>query len=192
MRLRLGITETEQIARRIAHAVEEVYPAAAAGIRTGVPFLHRVEDLRLPARKVTEAEMRWASEEYARLEKVPATQANRFSLMRRARDVMERYRRQSTETEFPMELHVLRLGDVAIATNPFELFLDYGVRMKARSRAEQTFLIQLACDTAGYLPTAKAMTAGGYGAEIPSTKVGPEGGQMLVDRTVALINSLFE
>jgi hypothetical protein len=192
MRLRLGITETEQIARRIAHAVEEVYPAAAAGIRTSVPFLHRVEDLRLPARKVTEAEMRWASEEYARLEKVPATQANRFSLMRRARDVMERYRRQSTETEFPMELHVLRLGDVAIATNPFELFLDYGVRMKARSRAEQTFLIQLACDTAGYLPTAKAMAAGGYGAEIPSTKVGPEGGQMLVDRTVALINSLFE
>ncbi len=192
MRDRLGITETGQIARRIAHAVEEVYPAAASGIRTSVPFMHRVEELRLPVRKVTDADLQWAKQEYARLEKAPATQANRFRLMRRAQDVIDRYSRQDSVTGFPMELHALRLGDVAFATNPFELFLDFGVRMKARSRAEQTFLIQLACDSAGYLPTAKAMAAGGYGAEIPSNKVGPEGGQVLVDRTVAVINSLFE
>lgn len=189
---RLGITETEQIARRIGHAVEEVYPAAAADIRTGVPFMHRVEELRLPIRKVTEADLQWARQEYARLEKAPATQPSRFRLMRRAQDVMDRYRLQDSVKEFPIELHALRLGDVAFATNPFELFLDYGVRIRARSRAEQTFLIQLACDSAGYLPTAKAMAAGGYGAEIPSNKVGPEGGQVLVDRTVAAINSLFE
>jgi hypothetical protein len=91
-----------------------------------------------------------------------------------------------------MELHVIRLGEVALATNPFELFLDFGLRMKARSRAEQTFVVQLACDSAGYLPTAKAAAGGGYGAEIPSNRVGPEGGQVLVDRTVAVINSLFE
>ena len=37
-----------------------------------------------------------------------------------------------------------KLRDVAIATNPFELFLDYGVQIEARSPAVQTFLIQLA------------------------------------------------
>ncbi len=31
-----------------------------------------------------------------------------------------------------LECHILRLGDVAIATNPFELFLDYGTRIKTR------------------------------------------------------------
>lgn len=191
MRQRLGISETEQIARRIARAVEEVYPAAAADIRTAVPFAHRVEELRLPVRKVTEADLEWARQEYARLEKAPAAQPNRFRLMRRAQEVMERYRRQDRETEFPIELHVLRLGETAIATNPFELFLDFGLRIKARSRAEQTFVVQLACDSAGYLPTAKAVAAGGYGAEIPSNKVGPEGGQALVDRTVAIIDSMF-
>jgi hypothetical protein len=43
-----------------------------------------------------------------------------------------------------MELHVLRFGDVAIATNAFELFTEFGIQMKARSRALQTFVIQLA------------------------------------------------
>lgn len=57
------------------------------------------------------------------------------------------------------EVHVIRLGTVAIATNPFELFLDYGNQIKARSFAEQTFLIQLACGTDGYLPTEKAKRA---------------------------------
>lgn len=192
MRQRLNISETAQIARRISLAVEEVYPAAAADIHTEAPFVHRTEDLRLPVRKVTAAEMESAKAEYARLEKIPPTQASRFVLMNRARKVMERYRTQDSAPEMPMELHVIRLGDVALATNPFELFLDYGVRMKARSRAEQTFLVQLACGTSGYLPTAKAVAAGGYGAEVASNQVGPEGGQMLVDRTVAVINSLFE
>jgi hypothetical protein len=192
MRQRLGISATMQIARRIARAIEEIYPAAAADIRTSVPFAHRVEELRLPARRVTPADLDWARAELARLEKTPATQANRFRLMARAREVMQRYERQDSVTEFPMELHVIRLGDVAIATNPFELFLDYGIRMKARSRAEQTFVVQLACDSGGYLPTARAVAGGGYGAEIPSNKVGPEGGEVLLERTVAAINSLFE
>jgi len=192
MRQRLGISETGQIARRIALAVEEVYPAAAAGIRTGALLVHRVEELRLPVRKVTAADLEWAKTEYAQLEKAPVTQGSRLWLMSRAQEVMERYRRQDSVPEFPMELHVLRLGDVALASNPFELFLDFGLRIKARSRAEQTFLIQLACGSAGYLPTAKAVAAGGYGAEIPSNRVGPEGGQALVDRTVEVINSLFE
>lgn len=192
MRQRLGISETAQIALRIARAVEEVYPAAAADIRTAVPFLHHVEELRLPVRKVTPAELEWAKAEYARLDKAPDTHGNRFRLMSRAQEVQERFKRQDTVTEYPMELHVIRLGDIALATNPFELFLDFGVRMKARSRAEQTFLVQLACDSAGYLPTAKAAAAGGYGAEIPSNKVGPEGGQLLVDRTVAIIDTLFQ
>ncbi len=189
---RLGRTETQQIGLRIARGVEEVYPAAVSGIQTGVPFVYRVEQLRLPVRKVTQADLEWARNEYARIEKTPATQASRFRLMRRAQAVIDRYRTQDGEPEFPIELHVMRLGDIAFATNPFELFLDFGVRMKARSRAEQTFIIQLACDSGGYLPTAKAMAAGGYGAEITSNRVGPEGGQVLVDRTVAVINSLFE
>ena len=54
-----------------------------------------------------------------------------------------------------MELHVIRLGDVAIATNVFELFTEFGIQIKARSRALQTFVIQLA-GPGSYVPPRRA------------------------------------
>lgn len=192
LRKRLGISETEDIARRLANAVDYVFGGAQKDIRTDIPFQHRVDELRLPTRKVTLAEVEAARREYDRLKKAPTTDRDRNSLMARNKSVIDRYDRQEKDAYFPMELHSIRLGDVAIATNPFELFLDFGIRIKARSRAEQTFLVQLACDTGGYLPTARAVAGGGYGAEIASNRVGPEGGQVLVDRTVEAINSMWK
>jgi hypothetical protein len=89
---------------------------------------------------------------------------------------------------------VLRIGDVAICTNTFELFTDFGVRMKARSRAVQTFVIQLVGGGGPfcYLPTERAVGGGGYSAIVQSSLITPEGGQMLVDRTVQLINGLWK
>ena len=54
---------------------------------------------------------------------------------------------------YTAEIHIIRLGNIAIASNPFELYTDYGLRMKALSRADQTFIVQLACDAGRYLPT---------------------------------------
>ncbi|MBQ0100628.1 MAG: hypothetical protein KBS39_03895, partial [Lachnospiraceae bacterium] len=62
------------------------------------------------------------------------------------------------------------------SSDPFELFLDYANQIKARAVCEQTFLIQLAGGSAGYLPTEKAEKHGHYSAFIPSGNVGHEGG----------------
>ncbi len=96
----------------------------------------------------------------------------------------------TTDAIAPVELHLLRLGDVAIATNPFELYLDYGVRIKARSPAVLTMLVQLSCQHSGYLPTEKAIAGGGYSAD--KYVVGPEGGQVLVNETVRQIEALWK
>ncbi len=87
---------------------------------------------------------------------------------------------------------MLRIGAIALATNPFELFTDYGVQIKARSKALQTFILQLTNGAGGYLATQRAVDGGGYSAVVQSNKVSPEGGQILVDRTVAMINAMFE
>jgi hypothetical protein len=109
------------------------------------------------------------------------------------RRVVDRFEAQQagTQTPYLMELHALRLGDVAIATNAFELYTDYGVQIKARSPGIQTFVIQLA-GPGSYLPTARAVQHGGYGAVIQSSQIGPDGGQVLVDRTVEALGAMWK
>ncbi len=95
-----------------------------------------------------------------------------------------------TDDADPAEIHIIRLGDIVIATNPFELFIDYGIRIKAQSNAVLTFLVQLSCQHSGYLPTSRAVEGGGYSAE--KYLVGPEGGDKLVEETIKLINQMWE
>lgn len=187
------ISETHAIALRMADAVDYAYRAVKNEAVTEVPFAHRVEELRLPGRKITEAEVRSARAVVESIEKKPAEKRNSIdvSRLRWHGAVVTRHERPADFAHYPMELHVLRLGDVAIATNAFELFLDYGIQMRARSRALQTFLVQLACGCGGYLPTERAVAGGGYSAIPESGLVGPEGGRLLVDRTVGAMNGLW-
>ena len=92
----------------------------------------------------------------------------------------------------PIEVHVLKLGNIAFATNPYELFLDYGNQIRARSKASQTFLIQLCCGSYGYLPTEKAEKGSHYSAYVSSGTSGHVGGELLVRKTVSEINEMWK
>ena len=104
--------------------------------------------------------------------------------------VLNIHANQELHPLYNLELHVIRLGDVAMASNPFELYVDYGFEIKGRSKAKQTFVVQLSGDYGDYLPTAKAIPGGQYSALV--SVVGPIGGQMLVDTTVSLINRMWK
>lgn len=196
LRLR-GINRMEEIARRIDRAVEEAFEAVENDRRKDVPLVHTTETVRLPMRLVTEAEYaeaKAACEQAAeQIAKNPKTADQVQRRMKWHEKTVRRFESQKDEPEpiYEAEIHVLRLGDVVICTNPFELFTDYGIRIKARSKAVQTFVIQLA-GPGSYLPTEKAVRGGGYSAVVHSSLVGPEGGQVLVDRTVALIDALWQ
>jgi hypothetical protein len=188
MRKLRGLTRLQEVARRIVAGWEEAYEGARKDIRQDAVLRHQVKEIELPHRQVTEAEVAEARKGMAQYANIPAQLWN----YRWHQAVVERYEAQKAGTEgpFKMELHALRLGDVAIASNTFELFTDYGVRMKARSPAVQTFIIQLT-GSGGYLPTERAVRGGGYGAVIQSSRVGPEGGQVLVDQTVLALKEVW-
>ena len=106
--------------------------------------------------------------------------------------IVSRYRLQQTMDLYQIESHVLRIGDVAFATNPYELFLNYANQIRARSLAKQTFLVQLCCGAFGYLPTEKAEEGGHYSAFVGSGTTGHAGGEILVRKTLEEINEMFK
>ena len=104
---------------------------------------------------------------------------------------IDRFAAQENDQIMPMEMHAIRLGDVAICTNRFELYTEYGIRMKGRSKALQTFVVQLS-GPGSYLATEEAEAGGGYSAIVNSCEVGPKGGDFLVEETLKAINAMWE
>ena len=188
------LSRTQEMGRRIVKAVDETWEVVQADVRTEVPFVHRVERFDLPERAITEPEFAEAKKAYDLLAAKKKLAGQDYWRKRWNKRVVDRFEAQKKGTTLnPVEMHVLRLGDVAIATNPFELFTDYGMQIQGRSPASQTVLLQLASpvEKGFYLPTARALAGKGYSAIPQSSLVGPEGGQLLVERTLTAIKGLF-
>lgn len=179
---RKGITRRQEIGLRIANAVDEVFPYVQDNIKYEIEFRHISDEIPLPVRKVTK-------EEAEQAERLANEQPARATWHR---GLIERYKKQDENPFYPVQVNVMRLGDVVLTTNPFELFLDYGIRIKARSNATLTFVVQLANGTGTYLPTSRAEAGGGYSAIVQSNSVGSEGGQVLVEKTLEMIDNVMK
>jgi hypothetical protein len=176
-----GVGRLDLLARRIVSAWEEALEGAKMDKQSDLVFGHLSRKIQVPYRKVTIMERAAAMTEAAKFRDDPA---QRWNLGWNQR-VIDRFEAQKSGEQlmYEMEMHALRIGDCAIASNEFELFTDFGIQMKARSPGVQTFVIQLA-GPGTYLPTERAVRHGGYGAVVQSSKIGPEGGQVLVEETV--------
>ena len=181
----------KRIANEILSVLEEVTELQQDGV-----FCHKCLKLDLPLRKATLTDYNNAVQEleyYAgKIIEKGEFNFEDNAIMYVHTGTVKRFREQQFTEVHPIEYHIIRLGDIAIATNPFELFLVYGNRIKARSYAQQTFIVQLCCGASGYLPTEKAEKGGHYSAYLSSGKVGHEGGDLLVRHTLNEINKLFE
>ena len=179
--------------RRIAREVISVYEDGLDDPQTDVDFVHNVEVVNLPIRKVTMQQVNEAEKaikDYLRDKKGDIDFYDVAKLQAHL-GILNRLEFQNVKNVYGAEVHIVRLGDIAFATNPFELFLDYGNQIKARSKAHQTFLVQLACGCEDYLPTEKAEKGGHYSGFVSSGLVGHEGGELLVANTLEEINKLF-
>ena len=183
----------EKVARRIAteifYELEDVTEYV-----TETELVHKKLDVDLPLRRVTIEEkdnaVKAIKDFFDKCEGDINYEDNARMMIHSG--TVARYQLQQNRDIFTIESHVLKLGDVAFATNPFELFLNYGNQIRARSLAKQTFLIQLCCGSFGYLPTEKAEARGHYSAYISSGVTGHDGGDMLVRKTLSEITKFFK
>ena len=179
--------------KRIAREIIDVWEEGLDPAQTDAVFEHQVHWMQLPLRRTTLSEVaaaRKAIRDYLN-DKPGDVDFNDAANLQVHLGILRRAKVQEIMDCLDTEVHIIRMGTVAIATNPFELFLDYGNQIKARSAAEQTFLVQLANGTEGYLPTEKAEKGGHYSAFISSGQVGHVGGEQLVRETLQNIRALF-
>jgi hypothetical protein len=86
----------------------------------------------------------------------------------------------------------MRIGDLALAATPGEMFVQLGLEIKRRSSAPNTFVVELANGCVGYLLNPGGFEKGGYESlPGPWTKVSEEAGRMLVDKSVEITEALW-
>ena len=187
------------IARRIADAVGDAEPAARKDLHESVVFKHEYRTLDLAHWEVTDeeyaalqtqmAELKGQLDKLGEVDRLDATYTALRSRLAWCQRAADRY--ENPPESVPVETNVMRLGDTAFVTAPFEYYLDFGDRIKGRSPAVQTFVVQLA-GGGSYLATERAARGLSYGAIPASCRVSPEGGQSIVDESVAILSRMFE
>jgi len=213
MRQLRGQSLREQIGERIADAVDRILPVIASTANPRPMLRHDVAVFDLPTAEISSEEVKEASLqanksfekhrlELQKLKDNPSAREDprwyisvtrAFNRAHWHGDVLRRHEAQQRGEGLtvPSEVHCIRVGEVAFASNPFEYYLDYGMQIQTRSPFLQTFLVQLA-GPGTYVPSPRSVEGGGYGSMAASNPVGPEGGQILADRTLDALMRLHD
>jgi neutral ceramidase len=89
------------------------------------------------------------------------------------------------------EVQGLRIGPLGIATNGAEYFCEYGLRIKKASPFATTWVVSLANEWIGYVPTAQAFVAGGYEPRTArSSKLSIDAGQKLLETALKALQEI--
>ena len=96
--------------------------------------------------------------------------------------------------EMPPTLDVIvqthRIGDLAVATMPFEVFAEIGLELKQRSPIQPLMNLSIANGSHGYLPTPAQHKLGGYETWIGVNKVQLDASVKMVDALVEMLGEL--
>ena len=203
MRFQKAMAERKDIAERILVGLKDIWSWAKKDIQTNPVVRHSAEDVDIPYRKITEEEKQWCLDNIKALEEhLPDPNTCTPEEYRKARTNYESIRNRNLRAvercDFVKEhptldytIHITQVGDIAFATNPWELYQDYMHRIQARSPFIQTFITQLAGDgCACYVPTVRGEANKGYSASIFCNSIGSEGGNVLVEYTLKKLNEL--
>jgi hypothetical protein len=205
-----------EIAERIVSGFDEILSWAKKDLIFDAKISHSVKTVELDRRIISEDEYIYCCDNIKRLKQegfqstgdIEADficNSSKLSEIDRLQITVERYELQKEKHTIPAEIHIIKIGDIAFASNPFELFMDFQHRIQARSPFVQTFIVQLcaqpssdsessvksAWDSSGYLATERGVEGSGYSATIYCNIVSPGGGQQLVEKTLEELNALY-
>ncbi|MEZ6089970.1 MAG: neutral/alkaline non-lysosomal ceramidase N-terminal domain-containing protein [Pirellulaceae bacterium] len=93
---------------------------------------------------------------------------------------------------YDVHLQAARIGDLSIAAIPFEVFTEIGLRIKKESPFGDSFTIELANGSYGYLPTPAQHKLGGYETWMGTNRVQLDASDRIVEVLLDLMNQLHQ
>lgn len=172
--------------------MERVATRVAAEVYKHLQFLRWRDDAALGAtqrvltlgrRRATADLQAWAKDALAR-----PTDAPRHP---RERIYAERVQGSTTDpATIDVVLQAFRIGDLAVTTLPFEVFVEIGLEIKTRSPFPQTFTTSLANGSEGYLPTERQHALGGYETWFGTNRVQLDAARVMTDALIAMLGDL--
>ncbi len=172
----------DEVSDLIVGRVAEAY--AAVEHRDWVSLSAASQELELKMRKPDPEMLRY----FASLEDSSQSPAN---VHRLASIYGERLSRiaEGPETSSIL-LQAFRIGDLGIVAIPFEVFAETGLDLKKRSPLSDTFTIELANGSYGYLPTPAQHKLGGYETWLGTNRVQLDASDRISDVLLSLLNQL--
>lgn len=189
-----SIESCVDVGERLAIEIKRVFRKVKDGLKDSGKVKHTKYILPLPGLTIsndTYAEAKKTVAEYVKTLDNKVLSTKQIEKIQIPLSQINRYRQQEENRMVYSEIQVMRFDDMAFASFPYELFLDYGNRIKTRSRATQTFLIQLANGSHGYLPTKIAYETGGYGVD-RNCFVEQAAGELITESIIAEIAKIME
>jgi len=177
----------ERIGKMLAAETLRLY--RKADFHSRIFLGHTYKDLQVKVRLPEPKQLADAQEVLERVEAGEKISGRKLIFAFGTVQLQKQYSKRPIDT---MPIHVLRIGDVALVTQPCELYCQFGLDIKRRSPAPLTAVVGLADGYCGYCPTIASILGGGYsGQPISWTRLEPYAGYYLVEAVGPMMNQLW-
>ncbi|MCH9653656.1 MAG: hypothetical protein K0U86_17945 [Planctomycetes bacterium] len=140
--------------------------------------------LTFQRRHPTKEEVAWA--DAVKAKKIKPMSTSRYSTYR----TVLAYASPEMPPTIDVVVQTHRIGDLAVAAMPFEVFAEIGLELKQRSPIQPLMNISIANGSHGYLPTPEQHRLGGYETWIGVNKVQLDASEKMVDALVEMLGGL--
>jgi hypothetical protein len=171
-----------EVAERVANRVKQAHDKLE--FHDWVPLDSACRELTLKTRKPDEQLQKYFAEVMEQPE--DASQHHRYE--RNYADRVQRLLEGPDEVTVPLQ--VVRIGQLAIAAIPFEVFAEIGLEIKEKTPLADAFTISLANDSHGYLPTPRQHVLGGYETWMGTSKVQTDASVLITSAILELMQDV--
>lgn len=184
-------SDREQKMLRAAHLItgETLRLLHEMSFSANLKLKHKFEDMKIPVRLPDKEKLTWAKNIIKKIdakEEVPVVD----QIMGWGTVYLEKNFKNNPHDTVPV--HAIQIGELAIITQPCELFCRFGLDIKRRSPAVATTIFGIADGYCGYCPTVEAIMGGGYSGEpISWSRLSENAGYMIVDTASRMLRELI-